>query len=781
MASSSEPRRRRWGAAAVALVAASLLLVAAAWVVPLPARLALPGSPVVRYRDGSVAHVFLAPDDRWRVAASPDRVDPAYLAALVAFEDARFWWHPGVDPVAVGRAVVQNVSAGRVVSGASTLTMQLVRLAEPRPRTLRSKVVEAFRAAQLELRWSKTEILAGYLALAPYGRNLEGVESASWAAFGHGAQALTAGEIATLLAIPQNPTARHPSPANQARLTAARDDIAGRLLEAGALPVPAGQTAAEVLAQVVASPAPSSLRPLPRDLPHAARWMRSQGAGADVTTTLDRGTQALVQRELTARAATAATQGIQHAAVVVVDWESGDVRALAGSFDFWSETPGSQIPAFAVPRSPGSTLKPFVYAAAIEQGLALPEFLVPDVPVRYGTYAPDNYDGGFDGLVRMEDALSRSLNVPFVELAGQLGVEPLLGRLRSLGVRSLDPRPGHYGLSLVVGGVELTPLELAGMYATLARGGQSRSLRWRSDAPTDDGRRAIAPGAAWLTRRALRLRDRPDFPSRAQLAAVPTDIHWKTGTSFGHRDAWAVGSGKRHTVAVWLGNLDNQTSRHLVGADAAGPILFDLLEGLGDGHGRDIDPPTDLKQVQICSLSGHLAGAACPRARPAFALSAAVPPERCPYHRAVEVDVATGLQVGPGCRAGLDTRHEVVVEWPPAVRRWLAEGHRALPGPPAVAAGCQTVGGGRPRIVSPDPGTVALLIPGVDPAEQEIPLEAAHTRSEGRLDWFVDGVHVGATGPDERLWWVPTAGAHEVLVQDQAGRSDRLRFSVRGG
>ena len=773
---------RAWRRMALGVGLAVAAALVAAVQVPLPERLSLEPSSVVRYRDGTVGHVFLSPDDRWRIATTVGRVDPAYVDALIAFEDGRFWWHPGVDGIAVARATLQNLGAGRVVSGASTLTMQLIRLAEPRPRTLSSKAVEALQALQVELHLSKEEILEAYLQLAPYGRNVEGVEAASWAYFGHSADALTAAEIATLLAVPQNPTARYPSAGNASRLRAARDDIASRLLAVGALPVPEGQTAAEVLQQVVAAPVPTGLRPMPRGLPHAARWMHAQGAGTDVTSTLDRGTQALVQRELDARAEEARVQGIQHASVVVVDWASGEIRGLAGSFDFWADTHGAQIAAFDVPRSPGSTLKPFVYASAIEAGRALPGFLVPDVPVVYGTYQPENYDGAYDGLVQMEDALSRSLNIPFVELVGDLGVERFLGLLRGLGVESLAPSPGHYGLSVVVGGVELTPLEVAGLYAALARDGSARALRWRVASEASDARGVMAPGAAWLTRKALGLRDRPDFPQRRDLSRMPLGIHWKTGTSFGHRDAWAVGSGSQHTVVVWQGNLDNQSSKHLVGSQASGPMLFNILEGLGDGRHPRVDPPTeDLKEVEVCALSGRLAHDHCPHRRQALALTTQVPTARCPYHEQIEVDVETGLQVGPLCRDGRDTRREVVVAWPGSVRRWLAEAHLSLPGAPAWAPGCAPARSRPPRIVSPDAGAVALLIPGVDPTQQEIPLEADARDAAGTLQWFMDGRHIGSSRADERLWWTPEPGSHELLVQDEAGRSHRVRFSVRGG
>lgn len=774
------------GAVVAALVAAVAVL-GAAWLVPLPARLSLPDASVVRWRDGGVAHATLAPDDRWRLPASVDTVDPAYVAALLAYEDARFRWHPGVDPLAVGRAVAQNVSAGRVVSGASTLTMQVVRLSEPRPRTLASKATEAVRAVQLELRLSKDEILSAYLRLAPYGGNLEGVEAASWAYFGHGADTLTAAEVALLLAIPQDPNARAPGRAEPATLRAARDHVSARLAEAGALPLGEGEATRgvdDVLATVRATPVPRAATPLPRSAPHAAAWFARQPggpvAGRAVRTTLDRGEQGLAERVVASHRASLERRGIRDVAVVVVDWQTAELRALVGGHDFWSDAAGAQIPAFGVPRSPGSTLKPLAYAAAIDDGTALPGFLVPDVPVAHGTWRPSNYDGTFDGLVRLEDALSRSLNVPFVELLAQDGVPTFLSRLRAMGVTSLDPRPGHYGLSLIVGGIELTPVEVAGIYAGLAADGRGRTLRWRADDPPLPERAVFSPGAAWLTQRALRLRDRPDFPARREISAMPRGLHWKTGTSFGHRDAWAVGSGRRRTVAVWLGNLDQTPSRRLVGSEAAGPLLFDLLEALDDGLPAEPVSPSDLAPVEVCALSGRLPGAACPHTRPALARTAAVPVERCDMHVRISVDTETGRRVRPGCRDGRAVEERVVVQWPTRVRRWLDDQWLHQPQAPPLDPACAPLAtGAAPRIVSPPAGGVAVLIPGMPASEQEIPLEAES--ATGPLHWFVNGERVGSAPADGRVWWEPRPGAHEVVVMDPAGRSARVEVRVREG
>lgn len=757
-----------------------LLALPFAWIVPLPERLAASHSRVVEYRDGTPAHVFLAEDGRWRMPLELDRVDPAYVASLLALEDSRFRSHPGVDPIALVRAAGTNALRGRRVSGASTLTMQLVRVLEPRPRTYASKFVEILRALQLELRLPKDALLTAYLQFAPYGRNYEGLETAAWVYFGHSALHLSPAEIAALLAIPQSPGVRIPSRRNQGRLTAARDAIAKRIVGA-IIAGGVGEAGREeaLLEEVRNTRVPLTLRPLPREAPHAAMWLIQRHEGARLRTTLDAGTQRLTERLLRQAREEARRKGIHHGVAVVTDWHTAEVRALVGSFDFFDEKEGAQIAGFAVPRSPGSTLKPLLYALAIDRGLANPEQLVPDVPTSFDSYAPKNFDGEFSGLVRLEDALSRSLNVPFVSMLKALGTEGFLGILRRHGVTSLEPAPGHYGLSAAVGGIALSPLELAGLYTTLARDGNALPLRWIHEEERPEAQRIYGAGAAFLTRRALSIKDRPDFPSRRQLTGAPAEIHWKTGTSFGHRDAWAVGSNASHTALVWLGNFDCQPSVHLTGADAAGPLLFDLLEGVADRTRPISDvPPSELTAIEVCAFSGHLPTEACGATRFSQAKRSAVPTARCPFHQRIEVDLATGEAVTPACRAGRTVEEKSVLILPATVRRFLADGHRELSDSPPWAKGCAPAEEHAPRIVSPVANHVALLLPGVRPEEQEIPLEAENA-SFGQLSWFVDGVFLGTAAPHERMWWKPAPGVHELLVTNEAGQSARRRLEVR--
>ena len=739
---------------------AMLLLFVLAFAIPLPARGA-GRSVVVEYRDGQPAYVFLSPDDKWRLDVALERVDPKYIDALVALEDKRFWSHDGVDPIAIGRAAISDIAHARRVSGGSTLSMQLARLLEPRPRTISNKLLDMFRAVQLDLRLSKREILAEYLARVPYGGNLEGLESAAWAYFGHSAAHLTPLEIATLLAVPQGPSHFAPKPANTARLRARRDAILDKLIAAEVF---ASTDAQIALAEAKVAAPPEQLRKMPREAMHAAVALAARHRGDTVIrSTLDAGVQHLVERQAALRAADARTRGIGAGAVVVVDHRTREVVALAVS--------GTEIAMFDKRRSPGSTLKPMLYALAIDRGLALPQFLVADVPSQYGAYRPRNFDGDWAGLVTLRDALGRSLNMPFIELLEQFGVTRFASELTRLGVHALAPK--QLGLSMIVGGVELTPLELAGMYATLAENGGVRPLRFTTADPIVPSAASFGAGAAYLTREALSQRDRPDISHRRD---VPPMIHWKTGTSYGSRDAWAAGSGPAYTAVVWSGNVDEKPSAELIGGEASAPLLFDVLEALGTTGNREA-VPEELAEVEVCAYSGHLPTQACHDRVKVLAPLHAVPTTTCPYHQAFDVDRETHRAVMPACRKpGVDYERKSFVVLPSSVVAWLDARNRATPDAPDMDPAC-AVDFGPPAIVSPAEGMTVSLVAGVPTKSQAIPL-AASTRALS-VSWFVDGALVGTGASSERMFWTPTLGKHEVVVADDAGRKARRTLVVR--
>jgi penicillin-binding protein 1C len=542
-------------------------------------------SPVALDHRGVWLRALPVEDGRWRIRADLDRTDDSFKKRLIAVEDARFHGHLGVDPLAVVRAAGSAAIHGRATSGASTLTMQTARLLEPRPRNLGSKLIEMIRAVQLESRLTKRETLALYLTLAPYGGNLEGVRAASLAYFGHEPTSLTDGEQALLIALPQSPEARRPD----------RRPEAARLARLAVLDK---MVRAKVLSEAAAVEAEAE--PLPRRAPFPALAWNVAGelakaapvSQASVISTIDADLQARLEPMA---AAIAATQGTDAAAaILVVEIKGRAVRAAVGSAG--RDRPGGWVDMTRALRSPGSALKPFIYALAFDNGIAHPETMLEDRPARYGIYIPENFDMTFQGMVIARKALQLSLNVPTVELLSALGPQRFLSRLRDAGVAIAMPKEGGApGLAVGLGGLGITLQDLTRLYVGLARGGEMVPLQVKTQAgPSETAPRLVDPVAAWYVTETL-------LGAPPPLNAVPGRIAYKTGTSYGYRDAWAVGFDRKHTIGVWVGRADNGAVPGLVGRVVAAPILFDAFARLG------LDPrPFPQPENAIVATVAHL-------------------------------------------------------------------------------------------------------------------------------------------------------------------------------
>jgi penicillin-binding protein 1C len=539
--------------------------------VPLGERLSF--SPLVVDRDGKLLRPFTTSDGYWRLPAKPDDVDRRFLSMLIAYEDKRFYSHPGVDALAMLRAAWQLVWHGRIVSGGSTITMQVARLLEPRPeRTMGAKVAEMIRAVQIENRLSKDEILALYLALAPYGGNLEGTRAASLAYFGKEPKHLSTAEAALLVALPQAPEARRPDRFPIIARTG-RDRVLSLLMRKGI--INADQAKAAAL-----EPAPRQRMLFPILAAHIAERLvkRNRGPHQKVnlveTTTISRPMQEQLETLASERATTLG--GGVSVAIIAVDNATAEVRAHVGGVGFFDKARAGQIDLAQSLRSPGSTLKPFIYGLAFEDGLAHPETLVDDRPIRFGAYRPENFDDAFQGTVTMRRALQQSLNVPAVMLLNALGPNRLIARMRNAGVEPHLPVDAAPGLAVGLGGAGVKLTDLATLYLALARGGEALPLVWRPQdrAVAAAPRRLFDKAAAWQVADVL-------IDSPPPLNALPGKIAYKTGTSYGYRDAWAVGFDGANTVAVWVGRPDNEPVSDLVGRTAAAPILFDAFTRIG--------------------------------------------------------------------------------------------------------------------------------------------------------------------------------------------------------
>ncbi|GLK75522.1 penicillin-binding protein 1C [Methylopila jiangsuensis] len=565
-------RRKAVAGAALATLVAGLVGVAGLNTVRAPeAGRAETLSTLVLDADGRLLRPFTAADGAWRLPVTRAEVDPRFLKLLMAYEDKRFLTHPGVDPLAALRAAGQAIVHRGVVSGGSTLTMQVARLITPdRSRTLSRKLNEAAAALALERKVGKDGVLDLYLRLAPYGGNLEGVRAASLAYFGKEPGRLSIAEAALLIAIPQSPEARRPDRDPKAA-RAARDRVLARLAQAGAIS-PAEATYARE------EPTPEGRRPFPNLAPHAAEVAaRRAGPGGVVRLTLRREAQRALET-LARDRARALGPGLS-VAILVADHATGAIEASVGSADYFDASRAGALDQTRAVRSPGSALKPFIYALAFENGIAAPATLIEDRPARFGTYAPRNFDEGFHGTVSCGEALALSLNIPAVALMDAVGPARFAARLRAAGAPLALPAGEAPGLAVALGGVGVRLIDLATLYAGLARGGQTIPL---SDAPADlaapgdAGRRLTDPVAAAQVAQALLKSPPPE-------AALGGRIAFKTGTSYGYRDAWAVGFDGRRVVAVWAGRPDGASSAGLVGRDAAAPILFDAFARLGQG------------------------------------------------------------------------------------------------------------------------------------------------------------------------------------------------------
>ncbi len=785
-------RRCFW--ASVALLLGLFTLLGLAWVCPLPQRLFATDSTVVEFADGTPAHVFLSPDSKWRIGMAPSDVDPAYLTALLRLEDKRFYSHHGIDPIAMVRAVFLFVKKGRIVSGGSTLTMQVARVLEPQNRSLSAKLRQIFRALQLELRYDKTQILAQYLRFAPFGNNLEGIEAASLSYFGHRASTLSAAEIAVLLAIPQDPNHRIPTPEHLPLLKKARDQILHRLYREHALPLGPKQaqlSTQEALQLALGQPIPTQAAPLPRLHLHAAYWLLGHSSALKrnrlptpeskpqrISTTLDAGIGRTLEQVVAAYQPQAFAQDVHNVAVVVIENRTAQVKAMVGNFNFWDQDHGGQIAGFSVPRSPGSTLKPLLYAMALDRGMILPGFLVSDVPMQFGSYLPHNYSKHYQGLVRIEDALSQSLNLPFIKLLNDVGASEFLTLLQKGGIHSLRKDPGYYGLSAMVGGIELTPIEIAGLYTILASDGIYRPLRFLQTEPASQETTLFSKGAVFLTKQALSKRDRPDFPNRSHFSKSSLGIYWKTGTSFGHRDAWAVGFNDTYTVAVWMGNFNNRPSASLVGSELPGPLLFDILMALPKDTTSSKPSPPEFATIKTCAYSGYPASPDCPSTQEALALPHHVPLTPCPYHKRLTVDIKTGMLVPSSCQLSYPTESKLFLVYPPAVRRFLNDQGRPTPPLPRTVPNCTSASLQRPpQIIFPPVGHKILLIPGLSPSSQAVPF-TAESADSAQLHWFVDGAFLGTHLTEQKVFWTPSPGDHEIVVTDEAGNSAKRMLSV---
>lgn len=808
------------------------LFMLANWCFPLPkARLHPPPSPIVLDRNGQWLRVFLADDGMWRIGVShqPSAVSEIAInrssegfrepraeshslllhQATLTSEDRWFYYHYGINPVSIVTAFYDNLKAGEVVRGGSTITMQLARLMEPKARNIPNKLIEAFRALQLEHAYSKSEILNFYFNMLPYGGNIVGTAAASRFYFNKPQHALSLGEAALLAAIPNSPERLRPDrfPENARK---AREKVLNRLLARGQISKQQWQEASQ-------EPIPKKRYPLPFKAPHLSRMLVKHAASTTdgrIYTTIDtkvQETAVRILREYLDAAGKPNLHGSHSAgtgAIVVMDTQSREVLGMVGSHDFFDQRALGQINGALAPRSPGSALKPFVYALAMEQGLITPETLLFDVPISYAGYEPVNYDGKYNGYVTARQALARSLNVPAVNLTARLKNNTLPAFLKQAGISTLAP-DRKYGLSMILGGCEVNLLELTTLYTGLANMGEFEPYQialWSYQSSvvsgqlqevfdkvntslTDDrqlktenysNKRLLRAETSFIITEMLTTSQRPANAVKSLEVFESTmnlpKIAWKTGTSYGHRDAWCIGYSPTLTIGIWLGNFDGRGSPMLSGTDTATPILFALFTALTgqDTHRWFTKPEQLLKTRQVCALSGAPVSPHCPTHKSDVYIPGISSVATCTIHKRIYVDETTGYSLCSHCR-NLPTDNaqvKVFEEWPAEAATWLAENGFAVPVLPEHNPLCTgTIAGNAPIILSPAEDTTYYIRAGVPLENQKIRLSASASNRTQNLFWFLDGELIFKGKAGEAYWLIPVKGQHVLTCVDAEGRS----------
>lgn len=742
----------------------------------------VPRSTVLLDRNGTMLGASVAKDGQWRMPPT-DSVPEQFVECLLQFEDRHFRGHWGIHLPSLIRAAKQNISEGRTVSGGSTLTMQVARMSRAgSTRTYGNKIFEMLIALRLELRYSKDEILRLYVDNAPFGGNVVGLEAAAWRWFGRSPWDLSWAESATLAVLPNAPSRIHPGRERNALLNK-RNRLLDRLLTTGHLDSLSWSLAVE-------EPLPEAPRPLPQLAPHLLSTLQKQGmTGKRIRTTMDAGLQQRATELAERHALALRANEVHNAAVLIMDVPTGQVLAYVGNLPSAGMAHAGDVDIVRAPRSTGSLLKPFLHASMLHQGERMPDQLVADLPTRYLGFAPRNFDQRFSGAVPASAALARSLNVPAVRALHEHGVERTLRMLRAMGLHHLAKSAEHYGLALIVGGSESTLWELTGAYASLARIALGASYENTSTVHppilrmdqeqlgTRTERPPFGSTAAYHTLQALQSMDRPDVVLAWRPRMADEQIAWKTGTSFGHRDAWAIGVNDRHAVGVWTGNASGEGRPALTGTLAAAPLLFELFDMLPSGVG--FDPPYDsMERMAVCRRSGHRAAADCSPVDTTWVLTQALRTPLCPYHRTILVDANTRERVRPSADADR-------VAWfvlPPAIEHYyMPVDPTYRPLPPWAPDAAQDEEGDIMELIYPDRGARILVPVLLHGTHGQVVLEAAHRERTAKIHWDLDGEHRGTTIGEHRLAMGLEAGRHRLTLTDQAGRTLQTHFSVERG
>jgi penicillin-binding protein 1C len=779
------------------IISDGIILILFAWfLISLPSPLFItPTSYVLESAKGELLSATLAEDGQWRFPAS-SKLPDKFVRCIIAFEDKRFYSHPGVDLLAMARAIRQNYRAKGVVSGGSTLTMQTIRLSRKKKRTFTQKLVEMLLALRLEAGYSKTEILKLYAANAPFGSNVIGLEAASWRYFGRPPVSLSWGEMATLAVLPNSPALVHPG-RNTPRLILKRNNLLDQLAKTGVI----DQRTANLskLEQLPGKPVP-----LPQEAPHLLNRFKTEReelklSSTRITTTVDANLQRKLNGLLKRYNNRYRANDIDNIAALVLNVREGSVLAYVGnSYQPENAALESHVDMIKAPRSPGSTLKPLLYASMLSDGLILPKTLIPDIPTQIGNYSPQNYDLGYDGAIAADRALSRSLNIPAVKLLQTYKYPRFYDQLKKLGISTLNQPADHYGLSLILGGSEVTMWDLAkvylGMARTLNHNADYRGLYNPQDynAPvyvqgtslpvpdenTLQQQSRIDHAAIWNTFNAMEELMRPGDEGLWEQFSSSQRLAWKTGTSFGFRDAWAIGLTPGYVVCVWVGNADGEGRPGLTGIDVAAPVLFDIFRQLPQSKWF-VTPKNKLIKLKVCRQSGFKAGEYCPAQSEELVPPAAEKTGVCPYHKLIHLDLSSTYRVTDLCESPSTMIHQPWFVLPPAMEHYYTEKHSDYKPLPPYREGCTEQGNNYVMEMIYPKNDASLYIPlEINGQRGRVIFTAAHKNPGIKIYWHIDNNFVGTTAHQHQFSFSPGPGKHILTLVDEKGERLVQTFTI---
>ena len=780
-----------------------------------------PTSYIIEDKDGNLLNATIAADGQWRFPIT-DELPQKFIDCITTFEDKRFFYHSGFDPIAIGRALKRNMSNKGSKQGGSTITMQVMRLSQKdNKRTIWNKLKESILAVRLECSFSKNKILAMYAGNAPFGSNVVGLEAAAWRYFGRRASELSWGEMAALAVLPNAPALVHPGK-NREILLAKRNALLDKLLVENKI-----NKVDKELAKL--EPLPFAPLPLPQDAIHLFQRFKNDNtvtnAPTKITTTIDGNLQKNVALILQQHQSVLKGNGINNAAAIILDVETGNALAYVGNIkDFKNKEMEADVDVLAAPRSPGSALKPVLYAAMLSDGLILPNALIADIPIQIGNYAPQNFDRGFDGAVPAANALARSLNIPAVKLLQQYKYQRFYETLQQCGITTLNRTADTYGLSLILGGCEVKAWDMAGVYASMARAlnhqarnkgiidskdfhppnynlnnsasdqlifevknldkisskNEESSNYKVSKVSSGDGGNLVPLDATsiYFTFQAMKEVMRPGEEGLWQQFTSSQTIAWKTGTSFGFRDGWAIGVTPKNVVAVWVGNTDGEGRPGLIGIQTAAPILFDIFRVL-PAVSWFAKPVHNVSYVPVCRQTGFRANIDCADIDTLFMPVNGVKSPLCPYHKMINLD-ATGIwRVTDQCESPSAMQHKSWFVLSPAMEFYYKQKNADYKPLPLFKAGCENTDAGKAiEIIYPTPGAKIYVPLEINGQKGKTIFTAAHRRASAKIYWSLDNNFVVTTQNFHQVALSPTVGKHLITLVDENGVSISREFEI---